>query len=219
MGVSIAKHRLEILKLAKKEDEAAAMATSTKNLSGVIKKCLRKCLSKLVFREEEVKDTPLPPEPNWYQGKWRRALVTKHGTEELRGERGMQRSRTIAMSGPLDGRMHEKMMISNNKFLKLSGPLDGKMHERMVNRSPVRTTSDHGRFMSTAKSPRLSGPLDATARAALVSNRSPRLMMPSDEWVDSPMGYNSPYNNKIRGDSDYDENALWRTLFEDLKPT
>ncbi|XP_061350459.1 uncharacterized protein LOC133295632 [Gastrolobium bilobum] len=215
MGISIAKHRLEILKLVKKEDEAVI---NTKKLSGVIKKCLRKCFSKLVFsQEEEVKE--IPPEPHWHQGnKWRRALMTRH--EELKGEKGMQRSRTIALSGPLDGRiMHDHKMMNNNKALKLSGPLDGKMNERVMysNRSPIVSRGLDGRFMGTAKSPRLSGPVDARS---MVNNRSPRIPRPfSDERVESPIGYNSPYN-KIRADPDYDdEYALWPTLFEDLKPT
>ncbi|KAK7281454.1 hypothetical protein RIF29_09463 [Crotalaria pallida] len=207
MGISIAKHRLEILKLAKKEDGSSGAILRTKNLSGVIKKCLRKCMS-MVFRDEEeamMKEYTPHQEANWYQGKWRRALV--------KGEKGMQRSRTIALSGPLDGRlMHEKMVSS--KFLKLSGPLEGKMNERMMypNRSPKLVD---GRFMGTPKSP-LSGPLDARA---MVNGRSPRLIRPSDERVESPMGYNSPYN-KTKVDSDYDEEyAMWPTLFEDLKPT
>ncbi|KAJ1440073.1 Sterile alpha motif/pointed domain superfamily [Sesbania bispinosa] len=214
MGISIAKHRLEILKLAKKEHESVLR---TNKLSEVIKKCLRKCLNKLVSHEEGVKDMMMPTEPNWHQqGKWRRALVTKHGTEELKGEKGMYRSRTIAFSGPLDGRMHEKMVGNNNKVLKFSGPLDGKMNERMVqaNRTPIVTRPLDGRFMGTEKSPRLSGPIDTRA---LVNNRSPRLTRPTDQWAESPMGY-SPYS-MMRADSEYDDYSLWPTLFEDLKPT
>lgn len=207
MGISVAKHRLEILKLAKKED--GAVMVRTKKLSGVIKKCLRKCLSKLqVFHddeEEEAKDATT--EPNWYHGRWRGAMVRKH--------EGMHRSRTIALSGPLDGRMHENMVTG--KVLKLSGPLDGKMNERVMlaNRSPLMTTRPlEGRFLGTVKSPRLSGPLDARA---MVHNRSPRLR-PSDERPESPMAY-SPYY-KTKGDSDYDdEYGLWPALFENLKPT
>ncbi|CAL0320169.1 unnamed protein product [Lupinus luteus] len=208
MGISIAKHRLEILKLATKED-GPIMLLRTKKLSLVLKKCLRKCMS-MVFRDDDNGDVKeyMPQEANWHQGKWRRALV--------KGEKGMQRSRTIALSGPLDGRMHEKMGC--NKLLKLSGPIDGKMNERMMytNRSP---RPIDGRFMGIPKHPTLaSGPLDSRA---MVHSRSPRLMKSSDERGDSPMGYsNSPYNNKTKGDTDYDdEYAMWPTLFEDLKPT
>nr|KYP75622.1 hypothetical protein KK1_019813 [Cajanus cajan] len=67
MGISITKHRLEILKLAKKEDLAAK--TSANKLSGVIKKCLRKCLNKLVSKEDHQEVKEMPPKPSWYQGK------------------------------------------------------------------------------------------------------------------------------------------------------
>ncbi|KAG4949735.1 hypothetical protein AAZX31_15G188200 [Glycine max] len=240
MGVSIAKHRLEILKLAKKEDGGVVVRSSIKFS---IKKCLRKCFSKLVSREDHheamimLKD--MPPEPNWYQGKWRRARHNGNN-EELKGEnnnnnnKGVQRNRTIALSGPLDGNgriIHEKM-VNNNKVMKLSGPLDGKMNggnnERVnvyanANRSPLMgattpTRALDGRFMGSTKSPRLSGPLDA--RPTMVNSRSPRLPRPLDDRADSPMGY-SPYNIKVRADAaDYDDDyAMWPTLFEDLKPT
>ncbi|TKY73037.1 hypothetical protein E2542_SST01784 [Spatholobus suberectus] len=193
MGISIAKHRLEILKLARKEDGAVK---SSNRLSGVIRKCLRKCFSKLVSNHQEVtmvKD--MPPEPNWYQGKWRRA---RHNgaDQELKG---VQRSRSIALSGPLDGNgrtVHEKM-VNNSMVMKLSGPLDGKVigNERVMyanaNRSPLMSATPRpldGRFMGTAKSPRLSGPLDARP---MVNSRSPRLPRPlmkdpRAHWVTAP---------------------------------
>ncbi|RDY03565.1 hypothetical protein CR513_12829, partial [Mucuna pruriens] len=221
MGVSIAKHRLEILKLAKKDD--AGGAKTTYKLSGVIKKCLRKCFSKLVISREDLKE--MPPEPNWYQGKWRRAR--HNGTEELKVDKGVQRSRSIALSGPLDGNgriVHDKI-LNNTKVMKLSGPLDGKLNngnDRLMfasaNRSPIMAPARpiDGRFMGAAKSPRLSGPLDARP---MLNTRSPRLPRPLDDRAESPIGY-SPYN-KVRPDAaDYDDDyALWPTLFEDLKPT
>ncbi|XP_027330193.1 uncharacterized protein LOC113846300 isoform X2 [Abrus precatorius] len=228
MGISIAKHRLEILKLVKKEEGS----TRPKKLSGVIKKCIRKCMNKLVFREyDHPKDMPMPvsvpppPETNWYQGKWKGAIVKNQGSEDFKEEKPfplppMYRSKTIALSGPLDGRMHEKMV--NNKALKLSGPLDGRMNERMINinRSPLLSRPMDGRFIATTKSPRASGPLDARL---MVENRSPRLSRPLDSSrteTESPMGY-SPYNKpKADFDFDYDDDhTLWPTLFQDLKPT
>lgn len=251
MGLSIAKHRLEILKLVKKEEGVTAATRPNKKLSGAIKKYLRKCMSKLVpFREDDIvkKDTTTTtpvtlPEPDWCQGKWRGALVRKQqqGSEDLVKEENhhhhhhhhhvpMYRSKSIALSGPLDGRRmqhhHEKMV--NNKALKLSGPIDGRMNERMMmytNRSPLMPRTVDGRFSGTAKSPRVSGPLDA--RVMMVENRSPRVTTrPSDVTraeTNSPMGYNSPYNNnKPKADFDYDDDddhTLWPTLFQDLKPT
>ncbi|KAK7292010.1 hypothetical protein RIF29_07620 [Crotalaria pallida] len=246
MGISIAKHRLEILKLVKKEEAK----TPNKKFSGVIKKCLRKCMSKFTFREDhdnnnikglkDIKDMPLPPllqpqlqEPNWYnQGKWKGTQVIKkqqqhHGTEEVKDEKlprvPMYRSRTIALSGPLDhSRMHEKMV--NTKALRLSGPLDGKMNERMMmytNRSPlISRHMDGGRFnATTAKSPRVSsGPLNparVVTRASDVTRAE----------VENPMGSYSPYKKPKANDLDYDvdddddDHTLWPTLFQDLKPT
>lgn len=215
MGISIAKHRLEILKLVKKEQELD-QPLRPKNLSGTIKKCLKKCMSKFVFRDDSVKkNMPLPVvlhEPNWYQGqKWRGALV-----KEEKHQKPMYRSRTMPYSGPLDGRMHEQKMVQNNKALKLSGPIDGRlMNERMMvytNRSPLRSRAIDGRF---TKSPRVSGPLDAKI---MFENRSSTITRNSVE-TDSPMGYSSPYN-KPKGDFDFDdEHSLWPTLFQDLNPT
>lgn len=236
MGISIAKHRLEILKLVKKEGGVAR----PKKLSGVIKKCLRKCISKLVFREDGVikKDMSLPmvltPEPDWYQGKWKSALVKKQGSEDVKEEKHvppipMYRSRTIPYSGPLDGRMHEKMV--NNKAMKLSGPIDGRlMNERMMytNRSPLISARPiDGRFTGTIRSPRVSGPLDPKV---MLGNRSPRITRPSAK-TESPMGYSSPYNKPKADfdhddddedddqDDDEDDHTLWPALFQDMKPT
>ncbi|KAF1867629.1 hypothetical protein Lal_00050060 [Lupinus albus] len=236
MGISVAKHRLEILKLVKKE-EAESAKQPNKKLSKVIKKYLRKCMSKFVFREDHnnikvIKDIPLPPllpqvaEPNWHQGKWKETQVIKHqhhGTKVLKDEKlprvPMYRSRTIALSGPLDhSRMHEKMV--STKALRLSGPLDGKMNERMkiyTNRSPLISRHVDGRFTATTKSPRFSGPLQ-------VENRSPRVTRTSDSTradIENPMGSYSPYNKpKADFDSNDDlDHTLWPTLFQDLKPT
>ncbi|KAL2338452.1 hypothetical protein Fmac_012898 [Flemingia macrophylla] len=223
MGISIAKHRLEILKLVKKEEGASSRPN--KKLSGVIKKCLRKCMDKFVSREDHKNMFPpmpltsvsVPPrEINWYEAKQvKGSLVRKQQVSEdaLKEDKPlpvppMYRSKTIALSGPLDsGRMHmqhEKMV--NNRALKLSGPLDGRMHERMMslNRSPLMSRP----IIATAKSPRISASLDA--------NRSPRL--PTRAETQSPMGC-SPYN-KPKGDFDLDDDhTLWPSLFQDLKPT
>nr|KYP38687.1 hypothetical protein KK1_040045 [Cajanus cajan] len=150
MGISIAKHRLEILKLAKKEDLAAK--TSANKLSGVIKKCLRKCFSKLVSKEDHQEVKEMPPEPNWYQGKWRRA----------------RHNGTIALSGPLDGNgriVHEKM-VSNSKVMKLSGPLDGKVNGA---KSPRLSGPLDARpvAVSNNRSPRLPRALDERAESPM----------------------------------------------------
>ncbi|ESW27091.1 hypothetical protein PHAVU_003G172900 [Phaseolus vulgaris] len=237
MGISIAKHRLEILKLVKKEGGGGG--GRPKKLSGVIKKCLRKCMNKFVSRDDDhvVKGVPslthvsmAPPEINWYEGKLRGSTVVRkqqEGSEDGKEEKPLPvppvyRSRTIALSGPLDGSriMQDKML--HNKALKLSGPLDGRMHERMIinsNRSPLIPRPLDARFVATTKSPRVSGPLDPRLMAAEI--KSPRLPRPSDFTradIESPVSY-SPYN-KPKADFDYDDDhTLWPSLFQDLKPT
>lgn len=239
MGISIAKHRLEILKLVKKEE--GATRPNNKKLSGVIKKCIKKCMNKFVFHHDHVKNInmpsivpPPPPEINWYQEKLKGSLVRKQQgmmSEDFKEEKKplpappVYRSRTIALSGPLDGsRVHHEKMV-HNRALKLSGPLDGRMHERMINfnRSPLMSRPLDGRFISTTKSPRVSGPLDP--RLMMAENKSPRFARPSDATraeTESPMGYSPYYNNKPKADFDYDDDddhTLWPSLFQDLQPT
>ncbi|CAJ1944704.1 unnamed protein product [Sphenostylis stenocarpa] len=236
MGISIAKHRLEILKLVKKEGGGRG-GGRPKKLSGVIKKCLRKCMNKFVSRDGDhvVKGVPslmpvsvTPPDINWYQGKLKGSPIVRkqlEGCEDVKEEKPlpvppMYRSRTIALSGPLDGSriMHDKMV--HNRALKLSGPLDGRMHERIMNcnRSPLIPRPLDARFLAATKSPRVSGPLDPRVT---VENKSRRLRRPSDSTradIESPMSY-SPYN-KPKADFDYDDDhTLWPSLFQDLKPT
>ncbi|KAI4335632.1 hypothetical protein L6164_014264 [Bauhinia variegata] len=207
MGVSIAKHRLEILKLVKKENGGRP-----NKFSGVVKKCLKKCASMLVFREDTaVKDMQVPEKPKWHQENWRGALVRKQGIEERSEEKPVHKTRTIALSGPIDGRMYEKM-ANPNKVLKLSGPLDGRMHERLAyaNRSPIMPRPLDGR--DSAKSPRLSRP---ESPRMMFGSKSPRPIRP-----ESPKAF-SQYNT-AKVDLDYDDDQdhiLWPTLFQDLKPT
>ncbi|XP_028760771.1 uncharacterized protein LOC114719434 [Neltuma alba] len=229
MGISIAKHRLEILKLAHHD---YGRLHRPKKISGVIKNYMRKCLRKFVlFREQDPpsdqKDSP-SPEPHWYyQEKWRGAMERKqYGSEEFQKENNninkplpaMNRTRRVALSGPLDGRMmmNEKA-VSTNKVLRLSGPLDGKKQERLLypNRSPLVSGKP---MMGSVKSPRSSGPLDP--RLVMMDCKSPRMSRPSDARPGSPLSF-SPYLNKTKSDFDFDEDdhTLWPTLFQDLKPT
>ncbi|XP_015932364.1 uncharacterized protein LOC107458652 [Arachis duranensis] len=246
MGISIAKHRLEILKLVNKQQQdlppPPPPLRPNKKLSAVLKRCLRKCMNKLVIHGQDVnlKNMPQPPpqiEPNWqHQGKWKGMVMRKQGSEEKEEMEKpalpvppIYRSKTIALSGPLDGRMHEKVAPAN-KAIKLSGPLDGRMHDRMMvytNRSPLRSSSAIRPVLDSrlTRGPRLSGPLDARLMA---ENRSPRMpiLRNSDasrlvEPDESPLGF-SPGDKldfDFDVDDDVDDHTLWPTLFQDLKPT
>ncbi|KAK4257467.1 hypothetical protein QN277_007050 [Acacia crassicarpa] len=198
MGITVAKHRLEILKLAKKENGA------NKKLSHVVKNCWRKWVSKFVVsREEPV--TEIPCDLNW--------RIERRGSlmEEKPKPMGPppMRTRSLALSGPLDGRLQEKV-ITNNRVLKLSGPLDGRMGQ--PNRSPmVPRPVDHGRLMM---SPRLSA-------FPMPGCRSPRAHWASDGVAESPIGFSPCYQKKnAKSEYDYDdENKQLPAMFQDLKPT
>ncbi|KAJ6331941.1 hypothetical protein OIU76_010340 [Salix suchowensis] len=142
MGISIAKHRLEILKLARKDAGG------------------------------EFKAEQLEAELARSKGQWRRgALTRKYRSEKelIKLEpppTPVLRIRRQAKSGPLDARMQENLMHAN-RCLKLSGPLDGKAQERLVfaYRSPKLHGTPDGRpsLMMTTRSPQVPSPLDARA--------------------------------------------------------
>ncbi|KAE8657907.1 Major facilitator superfamily protein isoform 1 [Hibiscus syriacus] len=159
MGISVAKHRQEILKLARKEVREASNGLS--KLIFAINKIRNylKYVNNLVHHENNKKTKALPsPAPVSYREKWREALSKK----EMKIEHPMQRTRrTIAKSGPLDYRGQEKFVVTP-RSLKLSGPLDRKLQERLV---------------FSYKSPITSGSIDvAMAQERLVlTNRSPKI--------------------------------------------
>ncbi|GLT29612.1 hypothetical protein SLA2020_044660 [Shorea laevis] len=205
MGISVAKHRLEILKLARKEVGSGQTRLSKLVLAiNKTKKCFNKyVIKKLVHHEETaiIKPLPEPPEIGWRGGFTRKCKSEK----ELRVEQPMPRNYTkIAKSGPLDGRGQEKSMFANStRSLKLSGPLDRKASEKLV---------------FSYKSPVLSGPIDGKAQERLTfPSRSPMLSGPL---------YGRPPSPKICGDHNkekeargYGDHTLWAALFQDMKPT
>ncbi|KAH7546284.1 uncharacterized protein LOC107415710 [Ziziphus jujuba] len=230
MGISVAKHRLEILKLARKENGG-----TTKSLSRLIwaisktRKSLVKYFSKLAFHDQEMslKDFPDSAQSREY---WKGVLLRRQRSEELKEDRPVLKTRSMALSGPIDGRVHERLMAPNNtRNLKLSGPLDGRMHDRLLytNRSPRFTRTLDGRAIVPERlmipipnnwSPKLSGPLDYRADdRALSINRNPKLSGPLDGRAMSPK-FCTPYE-KDKGDDDFDDHSLWSALFQDMKPT
>ncbi|XVE98444.1 hypothetical protein REPUB_Repub03eG0107100 [Reevesia pubescens] len=204
MGISVAKHRLEILKLARKE-----VGETPNSLSKLIlaihktRKCFNKYVNKLVHHENNA-IKPLP-EPVRYKDQWRGALTTKcKGEKELKIEQPVLRSRKIAKSGPLDYRGQEKLLVPP-RSLKLSGPLDRKMQQKSV---------------LNYRSPITSGPIDiAMAQEKLMlTNRSPKMS--------GPLHYVRPPSPKVHGDynkgkagGDFGDQTLWAALFQDMKPT
>ncbi|KAE8726241.1 Major facilitator superfamily protein isoform 1 [Hibiscus syriacus] len=195
MGISVAKHRLEILKLAWKEVREAPNGLS-KLVLAIIKtrECFNKYVNKLVHHDNNMtkKALQLPaPEPVSYKDKWREALCKNN--KELKIEHPLQKTGTIAKSGPLDYRGQEKLLVTP-RSLKLSGPLDRKLQERLV---------------FSYKSPIISGSVDvAMAQERLMdTNRSPSPKVHGDS------------NKDKAGSGDLDEHTFWETLFQDMKPT
>ncbi|KAB2069437.1 hypothetical protein E1A91_A08G101800v1 [Gossypium mustelinum] len=205
MGISVAKHRLEILKLARKE-----VGETPNSLSKIIlainktRKSFNKYVNKLVHHENN--SIKLLPEPGRYRDQWRGGLTRKCNSEkEVNIEQPVRRTRKIAKSGPLDYRVQEKL-LAPPRSLKLSGPLDRKMQEKLV---------------FNYKSPVTSGPIDiaiAQERLILTTNRSPKLS--------APLTYVRPPSPKIHGDyykektgGDYGDQTLWAAMFQDMKPT
>ncbi|EOY25949.1 hypothetical protein QUC31_011858 [Theobroma cacao] len=79
MGISIAKHRLEILKLARKEKGVSPRAVSRLLLAiKRTKKCLAKYIRTLVHREESALVVVNPRSRSGYANKWRGAMLKRN---------------------------------------------------------------------------------------------------------------------------------------------
>ncbi|GMN47411.1 hypothetical protein TIFTF001_016583 [Ficus carica] len=238
MGITVAKHRLEILKVAKKENGGNPRSLSRLFLAITkTKKSFGKYITRFVFHDDmSSKDLPDHHYQNRvrYQEPWKGALLRKQRSgEEIRDNGPGLKNRALALSGPLDYRVHERLMSNNNttKSLKLSGPLEGKLHERLMypNRSPK--LSGPGpingwapapeRLMITAtKSPRLSGPLDGRVhdRIFVATTKSPKMSGPLDGRPLSPK-LCTPYEEEKVEIDEFDDHSLWTALFQDMKPT
>ncbi|KAG8639365.1 uncharacterized protein LOC110600412 [Manihot esculenta] len=206
MGISVAKHRLEILKLAKKEVGANTTGISKFILAiNKTKKSLKKCISKLVFHEESV--FKALPEP---LSRYRDEQSTGVFTRKFQVEKPpVLRTRIQAKSGPLDGSMPENLML-NHRNLKLSGPLDGRLPENLM---PIPNN----------RSVKLSGPLDVKMQEKLVfahrrSNPVQQSLMAGGRSPRIPRPLDGLKRDRVIND-DFDDQSQWAHLFEDLKPT
>ncbi|KAE8675866.1 Major facilitator superfamily protein isoform 1 [Hibiscus syriacus] len=211
MGISVAKHRLEILKLARKEAGEAPNSLAKLILAiNKTRKCFNKYVNKLLHQDNHaIKPLPVPV---CHQDQWRVAQTLsrkgKNEKELMRIEQTALRSRKVAKSGPLDYRGQDKLLVPPRR-LKLSGPLDRKMQEKVI---------------LNYTSPITSGPADiamaAQERLMLTNGRSsPKLSVPlSFVRTPSPKIHGDHYNKEKAG-KDYDDQTLWADLFQDMKPT
>ncbi|CAK7338561.1 unnamed protein product [Dovyalis caffra] len=209
MGISVAKHRLEILKLARKDVGAGPNSLSKFILAiNKTRKSIKKCINKFVFHGDSAAfKAELEPELARCQGQWTGGALTRKYMSEKEMIKVEQppilKIKRQAKSGPLDTRMQENLMQAN-RCLKLSGPLDGKLQERLV---------------VAYRSPKLCGtPEGRMPQRLMVTNRSPQLPRPLDARSTSPKVH-CDYSKERGMNGDFDDHSLWSALFQDMKPT
>ncbi|KAL6223799.1 hypothetical protein ACLB2K_002657 [Fragaria x ananassa] len=151
MGVSVAKHRLEILKLAKKEGHHHPRTISRLGLALLkTKKCFSKYFTRLASHETDMSSSSpkyVADQPEKYQEHWRGSLL-----------------RSLKLSGPLDSKLNERLMYTANRSPRLTSTVSDKLMVA-ANRSPKAAGRLDGRsydrlMVLTNRSPKLSGPLD-----------------------------------------------------------
>ncbi|KAK3002293.1 hypothetical protein RJ639_021223 [Escallonia herrerae] len=203
MGISVAKHRLEILKLARKEFRGSSHGLSRLILAlNKTKKLISKNIGKLGFRKDSGRVTLSELSP--YRSQWTGALRNNQSWKEPTQEKAMVTNRRIMRSGPLDRRAQERLMVTN-RSISLSGPLDGNVPERLMYTTwtPIVPGALEGRVKEKvvfpSRSPGVSGPLDRRGLGTMVNNSSPC------------------NNEKMGGDGGVQ--SLWSVMFQDMKPT
>ncbi|GAA0160754.1 hypothetical protein LIER_17235 [Lithospermum erythrorhizon] len=196
MGILVAKHRLEILKLARKDVEIKPNGMT--RLVSAISKTKRLLAKKLSSSNKHASPMPMS-EVTPYRTQWTGALRRINGggggvrelSHDNKQNAFVTRRRHTMKSGPLDLRVQEKLMVTN-RSLSASGPLDGKVNERIRNNNwtPRRAVGHVHVHGSTTKS----GPLGV----------SPKIN----------------FYCKDKNGSGFEEvNSLWSLMFQDMKPT
>ncbi|KAK6156561.1 hypothetical protein DH2020_010809 [Rehmannia glutinosa] len=201
IGISVAKHRLEILKLARKELRGRINGFSRLVLAmnNTRKLIARKCIAKLSSSKNS--SAFQAPMQSPYRNHWSGALRRINGGKEDQTAvviSSRNNNNNMMWSGPLDKRVQDKFMVTS-RSQSVSGPLDGKMQERLMypNWSPMVSTRPSERPGIICKSPTISGPIDRLGLSPQVSY------------------YRS---EKISGDHDGVQ-SLWSLMFQDMKPT
>ncbi|CAH8327363.1 unnamed protein product [Eruca vesicaria subsp. sativa] len=203
-GITVAKHRLEILKLSKSETETLSSyhhrPASAKFISVLIKatKSIGNRFNKWFFLVETAVIEPVmekqSPEPS------SRGEAFVSGNIKANDKRAtvkvemlpVIRKKRIAKSGPLDikHRMQDKTTFTANRSMNLSGPLDQSVQERLL---------------LAYRSPVVSGQLDGNLNERL------KISGPLKERPPSPSVY-VEYSRR-------DDDTRWAALFHNLKPT
>ncbi|KAI4379371.1 hypothetical protein MLD38_005681 [Melastoma candidum] len=205
MGIAVAKHRLEILKLARKE-KGGALRGQSGPLSGVwtgitrTRKSLGKYFSGLVSSEEDGSKAPLRDNVRIPRTK------DKDGMDVRDQIMVFRRKNKLAFSGRLvDSRVQDRFLItstttSNPKSTQWSGPLYPPPKSPVLPIPPL----------YPARSPKLSG-------LVLHPTRTPIVSAPLHRMAPSP-GPKVVYGDDV-DDDDFNAHSLWAQLFHDMKPT
>lgn len=197
IGISIAKHRLEILKFARKEVRGSINGFSRLVLvMNKTRKLFTKNISKLGFYKNSSRFSSSELSP--YRTQWSGAQRRFNGAKENQQDhKAVISGKNMMRSGPLDRRLQDKFMLAS-RSQSVSGPLDVKMQERLVyqNWSPMvaRPNERSGFF---CRSPTISGPID---RLGLSPN----------------VNY---YTSEKVGHDNVGVQSLWSIMFQDMKPT
>ncbi|KAG7579004.1 hypothetical protein ISN45_Aa03g031730 [Arabidopsis thaliana x Arabidopsis arenosa] len=205
VGISVAKHRVEILKLSKRETQALSSYQhrpfSAKLISVVIRatKSVGNRLNKWLYLGGTAVVEPLKEKQSPTRACRTATFLTGNNNKvnaekaEVQVERlPVIKRKMIAKSGPLDLKhgMQEKMTLVSNRSMNLSGPLDRNVQERLI---------------LAYRSPVVSGQLDGNLNERL------RLSGPLKGRPPSPSVY-VEYNKR-------DDDTRWDAMFHNLKPT
>ncbi|XP_027070705.1 uncharacterized protein [Coffea arabica] len=203
LGINVAKHRLEILKLVRKDVGGNLNGLSRLVLAfNKTKKLFVKKVGKWGFPSRNSTNHHAPSlDMCTYPTPWSGALRRFTSAKE---DKPVIASRDVMKSGPLDSRVQqEKKMMLTNKCLSISGPLDGKLQDRwmLANWSPMRPGVTDGKGRDRHG----------------YGNRSPGLYAPWEGRGMSPMR-NHYYEGKVGYATDDGGPSLWSLMFQDLKP-
>lgn len=203
MGIFVAKHRLEILKLAQKEVQKSRPRRVPRLVLAInkAKRSISKGLGKWAFPRDSAHGAGLDLTP--FRARWTGALRKRNSSKEFNHEKVMATNgRRIMRSGPLDRRLQENLMVTS-RCMSVSGPIDGKLQEKL---------------MSINRSPTISGPVDRRLEERLfVCNKSPDASWAFDARDSSP-SVNGDHGKKKMVGCDEDQ-SLWSLMFQDMKPT
>ncbi|KAA8535219.1 hypothetical protein F0562_030222 [Nyssa sinensis] len=203
MGISVAKHRLEIIKLARKE-VGGGFRSLSRLISAInkTKKCLTKSITRWVFHKDTAHVNVCEVSP--YRPQWSGVLRKHNSSKEFKQEKVMVTDKGPMRSGPLDRRVHERLMATS-RSLSVSGPLDGNEQEK---------------YVFTYRSPTVSGPLDGRVQDKFVfADRSPKKSGPWEGRGLSPNVKSHYSKEKMDGGDDDGDPSEWSSLFQDMKPT